>query len=384
MMTQATVAERRLAFCSLGGMLYALGGCTCSSKATAHDDARPAVSMVDNMVAVPAGWFSAGCYRLLANVKTPDVDDQSHQSDESRMRDCVTADPPRRLWISSFEIDRFEVTIGEYQRCLDARACERPASRELLKLGKSENPDPRIPTLVPYDDAVAFCQWRHKRLPTDAEWQKAARGTDDRIYPWGDARPTCKHVSEANWDHDGLDMHCDDFRLHPVGLYRAGASPYGAEDLEDNAAEWVKDWWPPSGPAELHDPPRAFSRDMSGPDPVLVYDWSSTQVRWRNPAVVDPQGPPEYVSKLTHGISFHATKGGGFPGISGRQFGTPGDATQRMYAGFRCVRTIPGPPPPAVQAPTADQFMLPFREPGYTPPGTPATETKTAPKGKTP
>ena len=343
------------------------------------------------MVPVPAGWFSAGCYRLLANVQAPAPGDQLDDTDEKRIEDCVEADPPRRLWISSFEVDRFEVTIGEYQQCVAARACERPASRELLPGGASEEPEPQLPTIVTFDDAAAFCQWRHKRLPTDAEWQKAARGTDDRIYPWGDARPTCKHTATVTWNHDGFNLSCDGFAIRPVGQRRAGASPYGAEDLEDNAAEWVKDWWYPYGPArnaigpgQIHLHPHAFSRNTAGPDAVLEYDWSTIELRWQNPAIVDPQGPPEYVSKQPEAPR-HVAKGGAHnPGISGSAPAQPGDSTHRLYAGFRCVRTIPGPPPPAVQAPTADQFTLPFREPGYTPPGTPAAEAKTPPKGKTP
>jgi hypothetical protein len=140
-------------------------------------------------------------------------------------------------------------------------------------------------------------------------------------------------------------------------------------------------WWKPV-PIHLHS--HAFSRNTTGPDPVLEYDWSTIELRWQNPAIVDPQGPPEYVSKQPEAPR-HVAKGGAHnPGISGSAPAQPGDSTHRLYAGFRCVRTIAGPPPPAVQAPASDQFTLPFREPGYTPPGAPATDAKTPPKGNTP
>lgn len=113
-------AERRLVMLGAAVVLGAPAGRTCSSKAPPDDlTGRPAL-LVDDMRPVPAGCFSTGCYRLLAAPGTHG--DKVDDADMQRMRECVEADPSRRLWPSSFEIDRFEVTVGEYQQCLDAHA----------------------------------------------------------------------------------------------------------------------------------------------------------------------------------------------------------------------------------------------------------------------
>jgi formylglycine-generating enzyme required for sulfatase activity len=104
-------------------------------------------------------------------------------------------------------------------------------------------PPPRHPVAdVTLADAAAYCAWLGKQLPTEEQWEKAARGTDGRTYPWGNEPPSCERALYEDWTPDrGTDV-CGDTHpnaMHPVGSHPRGASPYGALDMAGNAVEWT-------------------------------------------------------------------------------------------------------------------------------------------------
>ena len=159
-------------------------------------------------VSIPAGEFTYG--------------DNQGEEDER---------PARRIALPAFLIDRTEVTVAAYSLCVAARAC-----RAALAVGK----DARLPVVgVSQADASAYCTFVGKRLPTEYEWEKAARGPDARVYPWGHDF-ACERGNFGNFAGDGR---CAEDgapgRPVPVGRFPSGASPYGVLDLAGNVWEWV-------------------------------------------------------------------------------------------------------------------------------------------------
>ena len=141
--------------------------------------------------------------------------------------------PLHRVSLDAFWIDETEVTNAQYHKCVESGACEVPGAEGYDPLGKRN-----LPAEVTWRGAQAYCDWVGGRLPTEAEWEKAARGIDARTYPWGDEEPDC---TRAN--HDSLREGWCFAGLAPVGSYPAGASPYGVLDMAGNAGEWVNDWY---------------------------------------------------------------------------------------------------------------------------------------------
>lgn len=139
-------------------------------------------------------------------------------------------DNNQRLSLSAFYIDKYEISTRLYAAFLQATNRAQPTdwSKQVALVGSRDRPVVR----VTWNDADAYCLRQGKRLPTEQEWEKAARGTDGRMYPWGNEEPSSRHtLFNKAWDDYGM--------LAVVGGHDAGASPYGIQDLAGNVSEWT-------------------------------------------------------------------------------------------------------------------------------------------------
>jgi len=149
--------------------------------------------------------------------------------------------PPHRVALRAFRIDRHEVTNSRYRGCVHVGACTAPVLRGSHRRRRYYD-DPRFddyPVIfVSWAQAEAFCRFVGGRLPSEAEWEKAARGPapSRRVYPWGDGAPDCSRANRG-----GAGACVDD--TDRVGRRPEGASPYGAQDMAGNVWEWVADWY---------------------------------------------------------------------------------------------------------------------------------------------
>ena len=176
--------------------------------------------------------------------------------------------PVERKTLGSFSIDRTEVTRGMYARCVRARRCPAPPAVDLRS-------DTDLPvTHVSFSDATAYCAFAGGRLPTEDEWEKAARGSDGREYPWG-ADADCARANWGNFDGEGPCAGKNPGRPVAVGHYPQGASPFGVLDLGGNVWEWVDGTYEDEPDRRVvrggsccsyFVPPRAANRNAWAPD----------------------------------------------------------------------------------------------------------------------
>ncbi len=232
-------------------------------------------------VVVPAGTFTMG-------VAPDDIDGlvsecklATFETDcEEVYRKELINLPAHQVHVDAFAIDRKEVTAREYAQCVEAGAC----ALDPLVAGPAGYNAPELPVVeVTWPEARDYCAWRGARLPTEAEWERAARGDDARIWPWGEAERA------DDWNHGkppdeitrGLDLAgqhqvayfyglSDDSDGHalaaPPGSYRWGEGPFGTLDQAGNVAEWVADIWSDKGYTDLgNDDPVRDTPDVPGP-----------------------------------------------------------------------------------------------------------------------
>ncbi len=144
--------------------------------------------------------------------------------------------PQRTLFLDAFSIDRYEVTNHQYQQFVAATGHRKPGlPSRYAKSGSKVKGVNQPVVFVSWEDAAEYCRWRGKRLPTEAEWEKAMRGPDGRLWPWGNS----EQPHGANWARvqDGHEVSAR------VGTFTTDISPYGVMDGAGNVLEWVADWY---------------------------------------------------------------------------------------------------------------------------------------------
>lgn len=202
---------------SEAGNATAEGGTTEAEAGTEATTEPTPAPIPEDMVEIPAGPFTMG-------------------QDGSKPKNG----PAHSVDLPAYEIDRFEVTNDEFSRFVDESGyvtyAEENSSKNWRDAAEGKGNHPVV--YVTWNDAQAYCEWAGKRLPTEAEWEKAARGDDGRVYPWGNDYPTEDEVDQyGNFYETGLRS------TFPVGAFEKGTSPYGLYDMAGNVREWVEDYF---------------------------------------------------------------------------------------------------------------------------------------------
>lgn len=217
-------------YCKLLVLLPALGLAACDGSGEnraaelAAQPAAQAAAQVQGMTLVPAGEFVMGSDQV----------DTSGKSEEFGFNEpwYLNEHPRRKVYLDAFYIDTYEVTNGQFKSYLmnTMKVSRDQLALGIERMGWQQNDLPV--KNVPWAQARAYCESLGKRLPTEAEWEKAARGPDGNEFPWG---------SEFNPDYVNAGGEEED--LMPVKSYEQGRSPYGVYNMAGNVMEWVEDWY---------------------------------------------------------------------------------------------------------------------------------------------
>ncbi|NOT23733.1 MAG: SUMF1/EgtB/PvdO family nonheme iron enzyme [Nitrospiraceae bacterium] len=283
-----------LYFFIIGSPQGAEAGSKPSQELARHLTGIAALAQPSPMVSIPAGPFVLGGKRMES-----DPTGNRAPFDDTEL-------PQHRIWLDAYEMDRDEVSLGEYLAFLKQRKLH--PSDELQKLlwhvitihSVSDQTLTRWPALyVTWAEAKDLCMARNERLPTEAEWEKAARGSEGNLFPWGDTTPDTTVAMFGQYHVHEIPI------LAVVDSHDAGMSPYGLHHMAGNVAEWVQDWFGSDYYASMpeRNPPGPTSGRYKS---VRGGSWKSNRVMLRT-----------------------ATRGGASP-------------DQRSPTiGFRCARSLP-------------------------------------------
>jgi formylglycine-generating enzyme required for sulfatase activity len=216
--------------------------------------------------------------------------------------------PIRQIYLDAYYIDTFEVSVKHFEMCVNAGACndsnfKTKSYDSYCNYGYSDRGNHPMNCLN-WDGANEYCEFVGKRLPTEAEWEKAARGENGRKYPWGDQNPDCTY---ANFYYNA--NHCVG-TTSPVGSYPKGKSAYGLYDMAGNVWEWVYDWWAAD----------YYNKDFSSPD------YSPD---------INPQGPSNGTNRGIRGGGWRSDVISWFRSANRSMFSNPSSFGSTV--GFRCA-----------------------------------------------
>jgi len=293
------------------------GSTAASSGTAAAPSASPSVAPVAagacpaSMIGIPGGPMFMGARDLVA---------------------AGDAKPPHRVAVSTFCLDKTEVTTEAYQACVDKGVCERPLDHvswpkitdaqkkkytSFCNAGKADKATHSI-NCVAWPMAENYCKQMGHRLPTEAEWEFAARGSGQKKYPWGDEAPGAKFLNACgtecaeHWKKTETEPRKTMFEENdgfvgtsPVGSFPAGASGHGVLDLAGNVWEWTSDFYAPYAETDANDPPKDPKGPATGDRRVLRGgDYNGSEPDWSRPSYRWKTDPDTY----NHAIGFRCAK----------------------------------------------------------------------------